>query len=176
MRSCFTGVVASRKGQRLPKIDIETAPERNGTAYPAPYDAPCRDRRRSRLGNAAGLSQFGVNRLVLPPGGWSAQRHWHTAEDEFVWIVSGEVVLIESEGETVLKAGDCAGFAKGVANGHHLINRSDQIAIVLEVGGRNPDQDAVDDPDIDLMIAGDGDTRYRHKNGTLYETAQGRVK
>ena len=160
----------------MPKIDIETAPERNGTAYSAPYDEPCRARLRRRLGNAVGLSQIGVNRLILPPGGWSSQRHWHTAEDEFVWIVSGEVVLVENEGETVLKAGDCAGFAKGVANGHHLINRSDEIAVILEVGGRNPDQDAVDYPDIDLMIAGDGDTGYRHKDGSPYEAAPGRVK
>ncbi|WP_298159439.1 cupin domain-containing protein [Brevundimonas sp.] len=160
----------------MPKIDIDAAPERNGTAYPPPFDAPCRERRRRRLGNAAGLSQFGVNRLILPPGGWSSQRHWHTAEDEFVWILSGEVVLVENEGETVLRAGDCAGFPKGVANGHQLVNRSEEVAVVLEVGGRNPDQDAVDYPDIDLMIAGQGDTTYRHKDGTPYETAPGRVK
>jgi uncharacterized cupin superfamily protein len=159
----------------MPKIDIDAAPERNGTAYPPPFDAPCRERRRRRLGNAAGLTQFGVNRLVLPPGGWSSQRHWHTAEDEFVWVVSGEVVLIDNEGETVLRAGDCAGFPKGVADGHHLVNRSSEPAVILEVGGRNPDQDAVDYPDIDLMIAGSGDTAYRHKDGTPYDTSAGRV-
>jgi uncharacterized cupin superfamily protein len=159
----------------MPRIDIDAAPERNGTAYPAPFDAPCRDRRRRRLGNAAGLTQFGVNRLVLAPGCWSSQRHWHTAEDEFVWVVSGEVVLIENDGETVLKAGDCAGFPKGVANGHHLVNRSSEPAVILEVGGRAPDQDAVDYPDIDLMIAGDGDTSYRRKDGTPYDTSSGRV-
>jgi uncharacterized cupin superfamily protein len=159
----------------MPRIDIDAAPERNGTAYPAPFDAPCRDRRRRRLGNAAGLTQFGVNRLVLAPGCWSSQRHWHKAEDEFVWVVSGEVVLIENDGETVLKAGDCAGFPKGVANGHHLVNRSSEPAVILEVGGRAPDQDAVDYPDIDLMIAGDGDTSYRRKDGTPYDTSSGRV-
>jgi len=159
----------------MPRIDIAAAPERNGTAYPAPFDAPCRDRQRRRLGNAAGLTQFGVNRLVLAPGCWSSQRHWHKAEDEFVWVVSGEVVLIENDGETVLKAGDCAGFPKGVANGHHLVNRSSEPAVILEVGGRAPDQDAVDYPDIDLMIAGDGDTSYRRKDGTPYDTSSGRV-
>ena len=159
----------------MPRIDIDAAPERNGTAYPPPFDAPCRDRRRRRLGNAVGLTQFGVNRLVLAPGCWSSQRHWHRAEDEFVWVVSGEVVLIENEGEVVLKAGDCAGFPKGVANGHQLVNRSAEPAVILEVGGRNPEQDAVDYPDIDLMIAGDGDTAYHHKDGTPYETRSGRV-
>jgi len=159
----------------MPRIDIDTAPERNGSAYPAPFDQPCRNRRRRRLGNAVGLSQFGVNLLTLEPGTWSSQRHWHAAEDEFVFVVSGEVVLIEDEGETVLRTGDCAGFRMGVANGHHLVNRSDQPAVVLEVGGRNPDEDAVDYPDIDLMIPGKGDLSYRRKDGTPYE-GSGRVK
>jgi uncharacterized cupin superfamily protein len=159
----------------LPRIDIETAPERNGTAYPPPYDQPCLARRRRRLGNAAGLTQFGVNLLTLAPGVWSAQRHWHSGEDEFVWVVSGEVVLIDEDGETVLRAGDCAGFRKGDPNGHHIVNRSDQVATLLEVGTRNPDEDAVDYPDIDLMIPGNGDTSYHHKDGRPYDAA-GRVK
>lgn len=157
----------------MPKIDIDSAPARDGTAYPPPYDTPCRARRRKRLGNAAGLSQFGVNRLVLEPGAWSSQRHWHTAEDEFVWVLEGEVVLIEDEGETVLKAGDCAGFPKGAANGHHLVNRGPARAVLLEVGGRHPDEDVVTYPDIDLAYVG-GEDGYRRKDGTPY-AGPGRV-
>lgn len=152
----------------MPKIDIDAAPARDGTAYPPPYDAPCLARRRKRLGNAVGLSQFGVNRLVLEPGVWSSQRHWHTAEDEFVWVLEGEVVLIEDEGETLLKAGDCAGFPKGAANGHHIVNRGPARAVLLEVGARNPEADQVTYPDIDLAYVG-GETVYRHKDGTPYE-------
>lgn len=157
----------------MPKIDIQTAPHRDGTAYPAPFDAPCRARRRQLLGQAAGLDQFGVNRLELDPGAWSSQRHWHSAEDEFVWVLEGEVLLIDEAGETALKAGDCAGFRAGDRNGHHIVNRSDRMAILLEVGSRRPDADGVDYPDIDLMLE-DGDRRYRHKDGTLYGTSDGR--
>ena len=151
----------------MPKIDIAAAPTRTGTGYPPPYDAPCRERSRAKLGDAAGLSQFGVNLLTLPPGQWSSQRHWHTAEDEFVWVVSGEVVLVTNEGEQVLRAGDCAGFPAGVANGHHLQNRSTQDALLLEVGSRRPEADGADYPDIDLMLA-DGATSYSHRDGTPY--------
>lgn len=158
----------------MPKIDIDAAPERNGTAYPPPYDAPCRARRRRRLGNAAGLSQFGVNRLELDPGVWTSQRHWHSAEDEFVWVVSGEVVLVEDDGETVLRAGDCAGFPAGQANGHHIVNRSSATAVLLEVGSRRPDEDRVDYPDIDLTYDG-RETFYRHRDGRRYP-GSGRVK
>ncbi len=157
----------------MPKIDVDAAPRRDGTAYPAPFDEPCRARRRIKLGDAAGLSQFGVNRLELDPGSWSAQRHWHTAEDEFVWVVEGEVVLVDDEGETVLKAGDCAGFPAGDGNGHHLVNRSDRRAVLLEVGSRRPDEDGVDYPDIDLIL-NEGDRSYRRRDGSLYPTTDGR--
>jgi uncharacterized cupin superfamily protein len=122
---------------------------------------------RQRLGDAAGLTQFGVNLLQLPPGGWSAQRHWHSAEDEFVYIVSGEVVLVTNEGEHVMRTGDCAGFPAGEANGHHLINRSNAVAVCLEVGSRNPQQDAVDYPDIDMVIER-GSEAYAHRDGKPY--------
>ena len=151
----------------MPKIDIESAPVRHGTGYPPPYDALGREKRRWKLGDAAGLTQFGVNLLRLPAGQWSSQRHWHASEDEFVWVVAGEVVLVEEGGETVLRAGDCAGFKAGEPNGHHLINRSGAEAVLLEVGTRSSVEDAVEYPDIDLKIDA-GVSGYRHKDGTPY--------
>lgn len=155
----------------MPKIDIAAAPTRFGTGYPPPYDAPCLDRKRWKLGDEAGLTQFGVNLLRLAPGVWSSQRHWHTAEDEFTWVVSGEVVLVTNAGEQVMGAGDCAGFAAGVANGHHFQNRSDAEAVLLEVGSRREAEDGCDYPDIDLVLK-DGETDYRHRNGTPYVDTQ----
>ena len=110
----------------MPKIDIAAVPARKGSGYPPPFDAPCAERVRQRLGNAGGLTDFGVNLMRLPPGNWSSQRHWHSHEDEFVYVLEGELTLIEDGGETVLRAGDCAAFAKGSGNGHHLINKSDR--------------------------------------------------
>ncbi len=155
----------------MPKIDIESAPTRFGTGYPPPYDAPCKERRRWKLGDAAGLNDFGVNLLRLPPGAWSSQRHWHTAEEEFVWVVEGEGVLATDEGEQVLVAGDCAGFPAGVANGHHIQNRSDKELVLLEVGSRRPDTDGCDYPDIDLVLA-DGAIEYSHRDGSSYTDTQ----
>jgi uncharacterized cupin superfamily protein len=151
----------------MPKIDIAAAPARTGSSYPKPFDEPCRGRQRSRLGDAAGLSQFGVNLMRLPPGQWTSQRHWHTAEDEFVWVVAGEVVLVTDEGEQVLRPGDCAGFPAGVANGHHIQNRSHAEAVLLEVGTRREDEDACDYPDID-MVARPGEDGFRRRDGTRY--------
>ncbi|MNU78425.1 Cupin domain protein [compost metagenome] len=151
----------------MPKIDIETAPTGHGTGYPEEFAAPCKSRRRWRLGDAVGLDQFGVNLLRLPAGAWSSQRHWHSAEDEFVWVVEGEVVLIEDDGETVLVAGDCAGFKAGVPNGHKIENRSDREAVLLEVGSRRPTEDACDYPDIDMILPKGAD-RYFHRDGTPY--------
>ncbi|WP_339871357.1 cupin domain-containing protein [uncultured Brevundimonas sp.] len=151
----------------MPKIEIDTAPTVNGTTYPEEFAAPCKPRRRRRLGEAVGLDQFGVNLLRLPAGAWSSQRHWHETEDEFVWVVSGEVVLVENDGETVLSAGDCAGWKAGVANGHVLQNRSDSEAVLLEVGSRNPGGDGVDYADIDMVLVRGGDG-YQHRDGTPY--------
>jgi len=119
------------------------------------------------LGDAAGITQFGVNLLKLPPGTWSSQRHWHTAEDEFVYVVEGEVVLVTNDGEQTLRAGDSAGFKCGVADGHQLQNRSSRDAVVLEIGTRRPEEDDVDYPDIDLR-APRGRNGFTHKNGTRY--------
>ncbi len=152
----------------MPKIDPASAPVRNGTGYPPPYDAACCGRERVQLGLAAGLTQFGVNRLLLPPGQWSSQRHWHDGEDEFVYVLAGELVLVTDGGETVLRPGDCAGFKAGEPDGHHLQNRSDADAIVLEVGTRLPHStDGATYPDIDLHIA-PGAGGYSHKDGTPY--------
>lgn len=151
----------------MPKIDIAAAPEVKGTGYPAPFDQPCLARLRKRLGNAGGLTQFGINLLTLKPGVWSSQRHWHSGEDEFVYILSGEVVLIDDAGETILKAGDCAAFPKGDGNGHHLINRSDTVATCLEIGTRSASGDVVLYPDIDLKID-QTDNVFTHRDGTPY--------
>ncbi|MBS0473033.1 MAG: cupin domain-containing protein [Proteobacteria bacterium] len=150
----------------MPKIDLTAVPERRGTGYPPQFNAPCADRIRKRIGDAGGLKDFGVNLMRLPPGNWSSQRHWHSHEDEFVYILEGEVVLVEDSGETVLRAGDCAAFPKGSGNGHHLINRSKRIAVYLEMGSRHPD-DLTTCSDIDMMSA-NADGRFVHKNGTPY--------
>ena len=151
----------------MPKIDIAAAPTRIGSAYPAPFDEPCLERRRWKLGDVAGLTQFGVNLMRLSPGAWSSQRHWHTAEDEFVWVVEGEVVLVTDEGEQTLRPGDCAGFPAGVPNGHHIQNRSNAEAVLLEVGSRREAEDGCDYPDVD-MVARPGEDIYRHRDGTPY--------
>ena len=151
----------------MKKIDWAGTPAKLGSGYPPPYDQPCQARRRWRLGDLAGLSQFGVNLLKLPPGAWSSQRHWHAAEDEFVYVLQGEVVLVTDAGEEVLRAGDCAGFKAGEADGHHVQNRSSAEAVLLEVGTRNVGQDAVEYPDIDLTLQR-GERQYRHKDGSPY--------
>lgn len=150
----------------MPKIDVAAVPERKGAGYPPPFDRPCADRVRQRLGNAGGLVDFGVNLMRLPPGSWSSQRHWHSHEDEFVFVLEGELTLVEDGGETILKAGDCAAFPKGSGDGHHLINRSDVTAVYLEVGSRSPD-DVTTCSDIDVKSA-NSDGRFVHKNGTPY--------
>jgi uncharacterized cupin superfamily protein len=149
------------------KITIENAPTVVGSRYPAPYDAPCQARFRRCVGDAAGLSQFGVNLTRLPAGCWSSQRHWHTGEDEFVFIVEGEVVLVTDTGEEILRAGDCAGFKAGASDGHHLQNRSGKDVVVLEIGARRPDQDEAFYPDIDLHAL-KGRAGYVRKNGQPY--------
>src|SRR5580692_7355324 len=118
------------------RIDVAALTPIVGTLYPAPFDQPCRSRARTRLGDAAGLTQYGVNLLRLPPGAWSSQRHWHTGGDEFIYVLSGEVVLVTDQGEEVLRPGDCAGFKAGDPDGHHLQNRSGEDVTLLEIGTR----------------------------------------
>ena len=119
-----------------------------------------------RYAHAGGLTQFGVNLLQLPPGAWSSQRHWHSTEDEFVYVISGEVVLITDRGEEVLRAGDCVAFPRSVPDGHHLINKSDSVVVCLEVGTRM-EHDFTDYPDIDMVFDPKVDC-YTHKDGTPY--------
>lgn len=150
----------------MPKLDLSRIPERRGTNYPAEYAIEPGPRMRQRLGDAGGLTQFGVNRLELPPGSWSSQRHWHSAEDEFVCVLAGEVVLVTDDGEEILKAGDCAAFPANTPNGHHLINRSAGMAVCLEVGGRST-LDRVVYSDID-MVSEPGSDGYARRDGTPY--------
>ncbi len=118
----------------MPKVNIAAVPMRVGTGYPQQFNADCAGRTRQRLGDAGGLQDFGVNLMTLPPGKWSSQRHWHSHEDEFVYVVSGEeLLLVEDDGESVVRAGDCAAFPKGSGNGHHLQNRGSSVAVYLEV-------------------------------------------
>ncbi len=152
----------------MPKIDIAKLPVDARTGYPPPHDRVVVGRERKRLGNAAGLDQFGVNLTRLKPGAASALRHWHEMEDEFVYVLEGELVLIEDGGETVLKPGDAAGFKANSPNGHHLINRSQRDAVYLEVGTRSR-HERVTYPDVDLMvIRDDNGARYTRKNGQPY--------
>ena len=150
----------------MPKIDMATVQTQRGCPYPTPFGQPLRDRIRQRLGGASGLQDFGVNLTRLPPGNWSSQRHWHSHEDEFVFVLEGELTLVEDGGETPLRAGDCAAFPKNSGNGHHLINRSDTTAVYLEVGSRNMD-DVTICSDIDMKSA-NADVRFVHKDGSPY--------
>ena len=149
-----------------PALDPETVAPIKGTGYPPPFDEGVSERAKRRLGDALGLTNFGVNLTTLAPGVMSAQRHWHSKQDEFVMIVSGELTLVTDAGEQVLTAGMVAGFPAGVADGHHLINKSDADATYLEVGDRTP-LDDVDYPDIDLLVRHvDGKEAYVRKDGT----------
>ena len=153
----------------MPKIDIAKLPVDTRTNYPAPFDRAVAGRQRKRLGNAAGLDQFGVNLTTLKPGAASALRHWHEKEDEFVYILEGEAVLIEDEGETVLKPGDAVGFKANSRNGHHLVNKTQRDVVYLEIGTRSK-HELVDYPDVDLMVVRDDKgARYTHKDGKQYE-------
>ena len=146
----------------MPKLDLDRIEQINRTGYPPPYDAPMAKRHYRRIAPATGLTDFGVSHVVLEPGGISSQRHWHTGEDEFIVMLDGEAVLVEDGGESAMRAGDCAVFLKGVADGHQLVNRSDRPCTFIAVG-----KPAISDchyPDIDMHL--DGATgRFTHKDG-----------
>jgi len=152
----------------MPKIDIAKLSVDTRTGYPPPFDRVVVGRERKRLGNAVGLDQFGVNLTTLKPGAASALRHWHEQEDELIFVLEGEIVLIEDDGETVLKPGDAAGFKANNPNGHHLVNKSSRDAVYLEIGTRSKYERA-HYPDVDMMVVRDDKgTRYTHKNGEPY--------
>jgi uncharacterized cupin superfamily protein len=156
----------------VPKIDIDKLKTSTSTFYPAPFDQRVRGRERKRLGEAAGLTQFGVNLTRLKPGLQSSLRHWHEHEDELVYVLEGELVLVEDGGETVMRAGDAAGFKAGVANGHHFVNRSDRDAVYLEIGTRSP-RERAHYPDDDLAHELDErGFRFTHKSGEPYAKGQ----
>ena len=147
----------------MANLDVDAASILTGSRYFVPIDVPCMNMFRRRLANAGGLTQLGINLLELQPGAWSSQRHWHTEVEEFVYVVDGEVVLVTDGREETLRRGDCAAFLPGVANGHHLQNRSDRPARVLEIGSAIDGGDECHYPDIDLYDTAAG---YRHKDGT----------
>jgi len=147
-------------------VDAKSVPIIKGSGYPAPYDQPCKTRQKRRLGDLFGLDNFGVNLVELLPGVWSSQRHWHTHEDEFIYVLEGVLTLINDDGETVLTPGMCAGFKAGVENGHHLVNKSDDAAIYLEVGSRDR-QDDGHYSDIDMQILKRAKSgKFTRKDGT----------
>ena len=148
------------------RIDVATLPVITGTLYPPPFDEPCRARERTRLADAAGLTQYGVNLVRLKPGAWSSQRHWHIEQDEFIYVLSGEVTLVTNAGAEILRAGDCAGFKAGDEDGHHLQNRSNADVTFIEIGTRLPG-DGTNYSDIDMMVPA-GAKGYRHRDGRPY--------
>lgn len=150
----------------MPRIDIDAIEPANRTGYPAPFDKPVEGRWWRRLAPVGGLTQMGASHVVLKPGAWSSQRHWHDDEDELLVMLTGEAVLVEDGGRTVLRPGDVCAWAKGVANGHHVINESaeDCSFIAVSAGDRNGSGAY---SDIDMTFSGAG---YFHKDGTPYPT------
>jgi uncharacterized cupin superfamily protein len=148
----------------MPKLDMDAVRVTSRTGYPPPYDAPMAKRHYRRLAPTAGLVDFGVSHVMLDPGGISSQRHWHEGEDELVVMLAGEAVLVEDGGETVLRPGDCAAFPKGVANGHHLVNRSKSPCTFIAVG--KPSRTDCHYPDIDLHFDAAKDA-YVRKDGNI---------
>ncbi|MFZ0099219.1 MAG: cupin domain-containing protein [Gemmobacter sp.] len=150
----------------MPKLDLSQVPQKTGSIYPEPYASMMKGRSSLRLGQAGGLTQFGVNLVTLEPGALSSLRHWHLNEDEFVMVLTGECVLVEDEGETVMRAGDCAAFPANTPNGHHFINRSGSVAQFLVVGTKAP-REVATYSDVDLKVEVDGTTaRFTYKDGT----------
>ncbi|MBI3707343.1 MAG: cupin domain-containing protein [Proteobacteria bacterium] len=147
-------------------LDPTTIKERIGSGYPDPFHKPCATRSKRALGDAFGLKNFGVNLVRLPPGAWSSQRHWHTRQDELVYIVEGEITLVTDSGEQTMKPGMIAGFPAGKADGHHLINKTGRDAVYLEIGDRSSGDEAAY-PDVDLHAV-PGPSIAMHKDGTKY--------
>ena len=148
----------------MPKISLDAIPQTNATGYPPPFDAEVRGRWYRRLAPASGLTDFGASHVVLKPGAWSSQRHWHDGEDEMVIMLTGEATLVEDHSETVMRPGDCAAWPKGSTNGHHLINRTDVDCSFVAIGGGVRTGGGYSD--IDMLFTDDG--RYTRKDGSDY--------
>ncbi len=153
----------------MPKIDVVSVPSRTGTGYPKIFAAIAEGRSRKRLGDAAGLDQFGVNLTTLAPWAGTAHRHWHHCEDEFVYVLAGEATLIDDGGETILRAGDAAGFKAGVPNAHQIINKSSGDVVLLEIGTRAAEDRGVF-PDVDLAFVKDSaGSRFTRASGEAFD-------
>ena len=147
-------------------LDLARVPLKTGSIYPSPYAEMMAGRSSLRLGEAGGLTQFGVNLVTLAPGAMSSLRHWHLNEDEFVMVTNGECVLVQDAGETVMRPGDCAAFPAGKPDGHHFLNRSDQPAQFLVVGTKAP-REVATYSDVDMMVHQEkGTARFTYKDGT----------
>lgn len=157
------------KPTEFPALNPMSVEARKGSSYPEPWKSQCGEREKRALGDALGLNDFGVNLVRLPPGALSSQRHWHTHEDEFVYVLEGELTLITDGGEQKLKAGMAAGFPAGKGDGHHMANKSKDWAVYLEVGSRSLEDEVVY-PDIDLFLPNSrhGKRRFTKKNGEPY--------
>jgi len=152
----------------MPKINPDDVEINIGSGYPPPFDEPCRERHIRRVSNAGGLTQFGVHIITIPPGSWSSQRHWHSHEDEFVYILSGHPTLIDDAGRTTLSPGDMTAHPGGDPNGHHMVNETNQDVTYLVVGTRAPEKDSGHYPDIDLAIPANGTAKrvFVRKDGS----------
>lgn len=153
----------------MPKLDLEAIPQTNLTGYPPPYDGPVQGRMYRRLAPATGMTQLRASHVVLKPGAWSSQRHWHRLIDELLVMVSGEAVLVDDQGEQVIGPGDVIAWPAGVENGHHLQNRSDRDCVFVVASAGDYDADGGEYPDIDMVFDPDG---YARKDGTRYETSR----
>lgn len=150
----------------MPVIDLAKVPVRTGSIYPEPYASMMKGRSSLRLGDAGGLTQFGVNLVTLEPGAMSSLRHWHLNEDEFVMVTEGECTLVQDAGETVMRPGDCAAFPAGSTDGHHFINRTGQVARFLVVGTRAP-REVATYSDVDLRVEIEaGKARFTYRDGS----------
>jgi uncharacterized cupin superfamily protein len=150
-------------------IDQSKCPVKTGSMYPEPYASEMAGRSSLRLGDAGGLTQFGANLVILQPGAKSSLRHWHENEDEFVMVTEGELVLVQDEGEYVMRPGDCAAFPAGDSNGHRFINRTAAEARFLVVGTK-ASREVCTYSDVDLVLEVDGrDVRFTYKDGTPWE-------
>jgi uncharacterized cupin superfamily protein len=153
----------------MPAFDPADVPESNATTYPEPLRAANLKRYNRRLGNHAGLKNFGVNLTRITPGGQSSYRHAHRRQDEFVYVLEGELVLETNAGEQVLRPGTCVGFPAGTGDAHRFLNRTSADAVILVVGDRSASDEIVY-PDVDLhgRLEADGKYRYTRKDGTPY--------